>query len=178
MENATYFIDQNNDLYGIGHNNGHFNTGDTKDTKIPIKITDNVKQVSYRDNNMVILKNNGDLYISGYNRWQLGGGEKNSKIIFLIDKNVSQCSISYFGDVVYCKNDGSVYFGGFKNVIGYPYSDICEETIRLDIDKKIKSCFCTDEDGFYLIDDEYGIYAFGYNISNFSTIPKKNSIIR
>ena len=108
-------------------------------------------------------------------------GEEKSKIIFLIDKNVTQCSISRWGSVVYCKNDGSVYYGGNKYIIGYPYSDICKEMIKINIDKKIKSCFCTDEDGFYLIDDEYGRYAFGYSVfgissddnCNTSTIPKK-----
>ena len=71
---TTWYIDNNNDLYGCGNNSGNQGSGDTTDVLTFTKRASNVKAVSCSEDTTWYIDNNNDLYGCGGN----GSGQQGS----------------------------------------------------------------------------------------------------
>ena len=80
---TTWYIDNNNDLYGCGDNSGNQGTGDTSNVKTFTKRASNVKEVSCSDQTTWYIDNNNDLYGCGSSEYgQQGSGNTNDVLTF------------------------------------------------------------------------------------------------
>ena len=113
----TFILKNNGTLWGCGGNSyGELGLGDTNNRKIFAQITTNVndiKSVYCGNNHTIILKNDGTLWGSGYNRLgHLGLGDTTNRNIFTkitTDIKSAYCGSEY---TVALKNDGTLWACG------------------------------------------------------------------
>lgn len=109
-------ITKNGDLYCWGYNYaGQVGNGTEKMQKIPVKVLENVVEVSIEDSRPVALTKNGDLYCWGYNSYgQVGNGSnKNQLTPIKVLKNVESFSVGSSCTMALTKN-GDLYSWGWN----------------------------------------------------------------
>lgn len=112
---TTWYIDNNNDLYGCGDGgNGQQGNGTIADVLTFTKIAENVKYIDANVNSvMLYIDNDDNLYGCGLNNYgQFGNGTTtNVKTFTKIAENV-KIADSYYGVGCYITNDGDFYVAG------------------------------------------------------------------
>ena len=119
-ENTTWYIDNNNDLYGCGYSNyGQQGSGNTTNVKTFTKRAENVKQVSCSKYTTWYIDNNNELYGCGwgyYGNQGSGGSGKTENVLTFTKRaeNAKEVSCSDF-TTWYIDNNNDLYGCGSNN---------------------------------------------------------------
>ncbi|MCL2478242.1 MAG: hypothetical protein FWF22_01980 [Treponema sp.] len=119
-DNNTFFIDKNNTLWATGYNHyGELGLGNNENvagfTQVPGAGSQDVKAVAAGARHTVILKNDGSVWVSGYNfNGQLGLGDQNDVSSFTRVADLGSVAAVAAGNyhTVVLKDDGSVWTSG------------------------------------------------------------------
>ena len=161
--NTTWYIDNNNDLYGCGYNYGNQGSGNSSDVSVFTKRASNVKTVSCTDYTTWYIDNNNDLYGCGDNdNGQQGSGDRNNVETFTKRaSNVKTVSCSR-GTTWYIDTSNNLYgcgYGEYGQQGSEDTSDVLMFTKRAE---NVKEVICTYLTTWY-IDNNNDLYGCGRN---------------
>ena len=127
--NNTFYIDNDNALWATGFNYyGELGLGNTTNSpgfvKVPGAGIGDVKSVAAGSRHTVILKNDGSVWVSGYNfNGQLGLGDEGDVSSFTLVKDIDSAAAVAAGNyhTVILKDDGTVWTAGanYSGQLGY-----------------------------------------------------------
>ena len=161
LSNHTLILKNNGTLWGCGNNsNGQLGLGDTAN-RLSFSIisinTNDIKSVYCGYGHTFILKNDGTLWGSGYNRLgHLGLGDTTNKNIFTkiaTDIKSAYCGSEY---TVALKNDDTLWACGYNNCGQLGLGDTNNRTVLTQITTNandVKSVYCGDSHTLILKND-------------------------
>lgn len=115
---VSWYIDNNDDLYGCGNNQyGAFGNGTTENVITFTKRAENVRYIAGSSTMTIIIDNNNDLYMSGSNNYGAQGSGDTTNVTTLTKRasNVKKAKYSY--SCCYTTFDGELYTCG-RNIYG------------------------------------------------------------
>ena len=163
----TFILKNDGSLWSCGfNNNGQLGLGDTAKrttfTQVTTNINNDVKQVVCGGDTTFIIKTDGSLWATGYNRYgQLGLGDTTNRNTFTqvttnINNDVKQVACG-FGQSLVLKNDGSLWGCGYNGkYIGFGNGTIGNTftQVTTNINNDVKYVACGDDCSFIIKNDE------------------------
>ena len=164
---TTWYIDNNNDLYGCGHNDyGQQGSGDTTIVTVFTKRASNVKKVSCSTYTTWYIDNNNNLYGCGddFRGAQGSGLQYNNEVLVFTKRAENVKDFCCSPDTTwYIDNNNDLYGCGHgaygQQGSGDRYFEVNNFTKRASNVKKVR---CTDETTWY-IDNNNDLYGCGLN---------------
>ena len=161
---TTWYIDNNNDLYGCGANwRGQQGSGDTSDVLTFTKRAENVKTVLSTLHTTWYIDNNNNLYGCGDgDSGQQGSGDTSDVLTFTKRaENVKTVSCSY-QTTWYIDNNNNLYGCGFSGSGQQGSGDTSDVLTFTKRAENVKAVSCSEDTTWY-IDNNNNIYGCGYN---------------
>ncbi len=165
-----------NSLAGQG---GQLGNGTTTDSSVPIKVMENVREVSLGGYHSAVITENGDLYLWGYNgQGQLGNGTMiGSSVPVKVMENVREVSLGFILSAAITES-GDLYLWGSNNygelgneIVSFVPEKVMENIREVSLGER-HSAAITGSGDLYLWDsNDYG--QLGNGTTTDSSVPIK-----
>jgi len=162
---TTWYIDNNNNLYGCGDNEaGQQGSGDTTNILVFTKRAENVKEVSCSRDTTWYIDNNNDLYGCGVGYYGNQGSGDQKPVLTFTKRAENVKEVSCTSDATwYIDNNNDLYGCGY-NSKGQQGSGDTTFSIKTFTKRaeNVKEVSCSYQETWY-IDNNNDLYGCGYN---------------